>query len=57
MRENDKDEQDFKPNRVDGEEIDGSELGYVIVEECSPGLQKVALDAAPCISRRKPAKF
>jgi len=33
MGENDKDEEDFKPNRVDGEEIDRSELTYMIVQE------------------------
>jgi len=39
MGEDDKDEQDFKPNRVDGEEIDGSQLRYLIVEECFPRLR------------------
>jgi hypothetical protein len=39
MHENDKDEQNFKPNRVYGEEVDRSELRYVIVEECSPCLR------------------
>ena len=40
MSENDKDEQDFKLNRVDGEEVDGSELRDVIVEERLPGLRR-----------------
>src|SRR5215831_14955626 len=40
MGENDKDEEDFKPNRVDGEEIDGSKLRYVIVQECFPRLRR-----------------
>ena len=36
---NDEDEQDFKPDRVDGEEVDRSELRYVIIEERSPRLR------------------
>src|SRR5688572_15651534 len=39
VRENDEDEADFKPNRVDGEEVDGSELRYMIVEERFPRLR------------------
>ena len=39
MGEDDKNEQDFKPDRVDGEEIDGRELRNVIVEERSPCLR------------------
>ena len=38
MRQNDKDEENFKPNSVHSEEIDGSKLRYVIVEERSPCL-------------------
>src|SRR5262249_54793114 len=38
--EDDKDEQDFKPNGVDREEVDGSELSHVIVEKCSPRLRR-----------------
>ena len=34
MCEDDKDEENFKPYCVDGEEVDGSELRNVIVEEC-----------------------
>lgn len=39
VSENDEDEEDFKPNRADSEEVDGSELGYVIVEERFPRLR------------------
>ena len=39
MRENDEDEEDFKPDRVDGEEVHRSELRYVIIEERSPRLR------------------
>src|SRR5262245_12750035 len=39
LHKNDKDEQDFKPDRVDGEEVYRSELGYVIIEERSPRLR------------------
>src|SRR5262245_57396848 len=39
MRENDKDEQNFKPHCVDGEEVDRSQLRYVIAEERSPRLR------------------
>ena len=38
MRENDKNEQDFKPNGMDGKEVDRGKLGNVIVEERSPCL-------------------
>jgi hypothetical protein len=34
--EDDKDEEDFKPNGLDRKEVDGSELRDVIIEECSP---------------------
>src|SRR5262245_12067364 len=39
MRENDKNEEDFKPNGLDGEEVDGRKLRNVIVEEGSPCLR------------------
>ena len=38
MCEDDKHKKHFKPNGVDGEEVDGSKLGNVIVEECPPRL-------------------
>src|SRR5262245_29550423 len=38
MRQDDKHEQDFKPDGVDGEEVDGRKLGNVIVEEGLPRL-------------------
>jgi hypothetical protein len=37
--EDDKNEEDFEPNSVDGEEVDGRELRNVIIEECSPCLR------------------
>jgi hypothetical protein len=39
MCENDKHEQNFKPHCMDGEEVDGNQLRYVIVEERSPRLR------------------
>src|SRR5215813_6975845 len=39
MRENDKHEKNFKPCSMDGEEVDRSQLRYVIVEERSPRLR------------------
>src|SRR5262249_40005907 len=39
MRENDKHEQNFKPHCMDGEEVDRSQLRYVIVKERSPRLR------------------
>src|SRR5262245_44227626 len=36
--EDNKNEEDFEPNRVDGEEDDGRELRNVILEECLPRL-------------------
>ena len=38
MREDNEDEQNFKPNGVYGETIYRRELTHVIVEECSPCL-------------------
>jgi hypothetical protein len=38
MRENDEHERNFKPYSMDGEEVDRSQLRYVIVEERSPSL-------------------
>src|SRR5262249_14942311 len=40
MREDDKDKQNFKPNSVDGEEVDGRELRNVIIKERAPGLRR-----------------
>jgi hypothetical protein len=37
--EDDKDEQYFKPNRVDAEKVDGSKLSSVIHEKRSPRLR------------------
>ena len=45
MRENDKDEQDFKPDRMHGEEVDRSELRHVVVEKGLPGLGRRLLMA------------
>src|SRR5262245_20330263 len=39
MRKDDKDEEDFKPNGGDGEEVDSRKLRNVIVEERSPCLR------------------
>ena len=39
MGENDKDEKDFEPNGVDGEEVDGRELRNVTLEERPPSLR------------------
>src|SRR5215831_8628706 len=39
MCKDNKDEKDFEPNGVDGEEVDGRELRNVIVEECAPRLR------------------
>ena len=38
VTEHNKDEQNFKPHGVDREEVDGSELRYVVIEERSPRL-------------------
>ena len=40
VSQHNKDEQNFKPNCVDGEEVDRSELRYVVVEERSPRLRR-----------------
>ncbi len=39
MCQNDKHEQNFKPDGVDGEEVNRNQLRYVIVEERSPRLR------------------
>src|SRR5262249_10572026 len=39
MRENNKHEKNFKPCSMDGEEVDRSQLRYVIVKERSPRLR------------------
>ena len=39
MCEDDKDKQNFEPNSVDGEEVDGRELRNVILKERAPGLR------------------
>jgi hypothetical protein len=39
MCEDKKNEKDFEPNGVDGEEVDGSKLSDVIIEKCSPRLR------------------
>ena len=39
MCENDKDKENFKPNGVDSKEVDGRELGNVIIQERSPRLR------------------
>src|SRR5215510_9056971 len=40
MRENDKHEKNFEPYSMDGEEVDRSQLRYVIVKERSPRLRR-----------------
>jgi hypothetical protein len=39
MRQNNKDEQNLKPDGVNREKVDRSELAYVIVEKRSPSLR------------------
>src|SRR5262249_17595464 len=39
ISQNNKGEEDFKANRVDGEEVERGELRYVVIEERSPGLR------------------
>src|SRR5262245_27565322 len=41
VSENDKNKQNFKPNRVDGKEVDGSELRNMIIEERPPRLRRL----------------
>ena len=36
--EDDKNKENFEPNSVHGEEVDGRELRNVIIKECSPCL-------------------
>ena len=55
--EDDKDEQDLKPNGVDGEEVDGSELRNIDFEETSsPTSAMAVLEFGPCTWQRRPQK-